>query len=316
VARSADTAGSPAEEAPLESIASLPRLEATTPAGDELVLEIRGTQPFTARIPGDAVNVRWELDGRAMGTAAEQFVLDAGATAEPGIHWVALVAGEESARRLLRMWQVKVVPEIRFTAVMPASQVLEERQGDEVELRAEVGDHAPELVTYRWTVDGEPVRGVGGARYLFTAEHSGTSHVEVRAVVNRSSAEVRHSWEVKVRGGSPAAPRDPAAIRGELAGWVAPYCSAFERKELPRLIELGEVEEGEEARKLEHRLRSMNALTVRCTNPSILIDHDGARVSFDRMDHWADAQGIPRELDYGEVTKPLRRERGRWVIAR
>jgi hypothetical protein len=85
---------------------------------------------------------------------------------------------------------------------------------------------------------------------------------------------------------------------------------------VPRLIELGEVPEGEEARKLDHRLNSMNALTVRCANPSIVVDQRGARVSFDRIDHWADAQGVPRELDYGRVTKPLRRERGRWVIAR
>lgn len=99
----------------------------------------------------------------------------------------------------------------------------------------------------------------------------------------------------------------PRTMQADVRAWMAEYASAWSRKDVAALREMGQIRTASEVEKLEQYFRSVGELRVDVQILSVKVDGDRAQVEFERTDTITDLQGRKQELKLPPITKEIER---------
>jgi hypothetical protein len=169
------------------------------PAGSNASVNEGASLPFSANVTdpdGDAVWLRWTLDGATASANTSAYTLGADFNMS-GAHTVRLLAGDGNATSE-RAWNVTVVNVDRAPVIAswsPPADVHLLELGSQLFCASAVDDDGDE-VEYRWSVDGAPA-GEGPSFDYSTGYFSAGNHT-VTATASDGQLADTHSWAVKV----------------------------------------------------------------------------------------------------------------------
>jgi hypothetical protein len=333
----------PVAPAPAEVVEPVPPPTAvTTPPSPHLV-PMAGSRRLEARIgspvvlealvepPGARVSYRWTIDGKQVasrGGRLEYTPRKAGrqeitVRVDAGRRQLGHDAWTVTARAAPPAPAAKLAATPRLLRV-PASAELESEAGRAIVFEARV-EPPGNGVSYRWTVDGKPVRRALSQRLEYEAREPGRHTVSVSVASDREEIG-QASWVVAVRAEErparvaatepPAPPvtavpeaRQAAAALAEadVRRWLDDYAHAWSRKDLGTLRRMGQVRSPSEAAQLERYFQSIDSLEVDVRILAITVEGERASVEFERTDTVTDPTGRRQQLRLPPIRKEIER---------
>ncbi len=287
-----------------------PEIVKAAPRGRSLDLDVGKSQRFSVEVASadDRLTWAWSVDGRNVGRD-RSFTLAAKDADEGETRRVQVSVADTKGKKVTRDWAVKVptVP-ISIVGQRPANDAKYPIGASaELSVEARVGSRRDVPLEYRWSVDGKRIASAKGPRLRHEIA-SPQTQVEVVVEAPGRQAAVRR-W--RLRGDQPVAPEPTVNSEGEIRAWIEAYRSAYERKDVERMVALGVLGAGNRAR-MQRVLDDLDGLSVKIVNRSIDIKGpDRAVVSLTRVDTFSAGRG--REEKSIPITKTLRKRNGLWV---
>lgn len=140
---------------------------------------------------------------------------------------------------------------------------------------------------YRWWLAGK-AQAQTGASFSFSEETSGAHEIRVAAGTGQNSPD--HHWDVIVSA--------PAVTQAEVEQWLAEVQHALERRDIPKLKQLGYIHTEPEASDLLEKLQARQNLRILLQNVRAELAADHAQLSFERVDRWDDPKSYSMVVDY------------------
>lgn len=322
----------PSPQAPTVSIVA-PALTVDPSNKAPVQIQPGKSRRFTVKAKTEAgaqLKYAWTVDGKSVGGNTASYELSTDADDEGASRRVRVevsaggpVAAEE--------WNVTVPPgAVTITRQSPSSASVQNEIGDATDFTvdARAGRAGAAGLDYRWTVNKRPVD-ADGARFTYRADRAGTADVEVRVEAPDRQAAVQ-KWTVRTRDAQPqvqptevvalapratATPARTAPVAGdarrELEGWIQSYRSAYEQKDVDRLVALGVISSDKRSA-LKSALDDLEELKVSIASSAIDVQGpDSAVVTLTREDSY-NARGSRRSQSIN-IKKTLRKVGGNWV---
>jgi len=322
----------PSPQAPTVSIVA-PALTVDPSNKAPVQIQPGKSRRFTVKAKTEAgaqLKYAWTVDGKSVGGNTATYDLSTDADDEGASRRVRVevsaggpVAAEE--------WNVTVPPgAVTITRQSPSGASVQNEIGDATDFSvdARAGRAGTAGLDYRWTVNKRPVD-ADGARFTYRADRAGTADVEVRVEAPDRQAAVQ-KWTVRTRDTQPqvqptevvalapratATPARTAPVAGdarrELEGWIQSYRSAYEQKDVDRLVALGVISSDKRSA-LKSALDDLEELKVSIASSAIDVQGpDAAVVTLTREDSY-NARGSRRSQSIN-IKKTLRKVNGNWI---
>jgi tRNA A-37 threonylcarbamoyl transferase component Bud32 len=291
-----------------------PVIEASLPPDRTVDLEAGSRRQFavTAKDPsGGRLSYAWSIDGRPVGRDAPTFDFTPGAAEEGQVRHVKVQVASATHQTAATEWSV-TVPQtpVRIVNRSPGDDVaaaIGEQKDFVVEARAGARDSAP--LSYRWSVNGQPVPNASGPRLAYKLDRP-LADVQVRVEAPGRQAAVS-SWHI--RGSVPTAKlgEPPPTAQREIEQWIEAYRKAYQDKNVDNLIALGVVPANQRG-KMAQILDDLQDLEVRIASRTIDVQgDDSATVTLTRIDGFR--TGGSRTEKTIAIKKTLRKRNGAWV---
>jgi len=287
-----------------------PEIVKAAPRGRSLALDVGKSQRFSVEVASadDSLTWAWSVDGRNVGRE-RAYTLAPKDADEGETRRVQVSVADSKGKKVTREWAVNVpTTPISIVGQRPANDAKYPIGASaELSVEARVGSRRDVPLEYRWSVDGKRIASASGPSLRHEIENTQTQ-IEVVVDAPGRQAAVRR-W--RLRGDKPVVPEPTVDSEGEIRAWIEAYRSAYERKDVDRMVALGVLGAGNRDR-MKRILGDLDGLSVKIVNRSIDVKGpDRAVVSLTRVDSFSAGRG--REEKSIPITKTLRKRNGLWV---